>query len=59
MPAIGEDGSIQLVVARRDPGVPNWIETAGHDHGTMAVRWVLADGSPEPKCRVVSVDSLA
>jgi hypothetical protein len=53
-----EDGSIQLVIAHRDPGVPNWIETAGHDNGTMLMRWVLADHHPEPICRVVPVDSL-
>jgi hypothetical protein len=52
------DGSFRLVVAHRDPGMPNWIETAGHDHGTMLLRWVLADRHPEPLCRVVSVDSL-
>ena len=46
-----DDGSFELVVAHRDPGHPNWIDTAGHDHGTMAVRWVRADALPEPKCR--------
>jgi hypothetical protein len=47
------DGQARLVVSASDPGVANWIETAGHDHGTMAVRWVLADDHPEPRCRVV------
>jgi hypothetical protein len=48
-----DDGSFQLVVAHDDPGHPNWIDTAGHDHGTMCVRWVRADSHPEPRCRVV------
>ncbi|UCE86660.1 MAG: DUF1214 domain-containing protein [Deltaproteobacteria bacterium] len=48
-----QDGSVRLVVAHRDPGVPNWIDTAGHDHGTMCVRWVRATSHPEPLCRVV------
>jgi hypothetical protein len=54
-----KDGSFQLVVAHRDPGHPNWIDTAGHDHGTMCVRWVRADSHPEPKCRVVKLADLA
>jgi len=52
------DGSFQLVVAHRDPGHPNWIDTAGHDHGTMCVRWVRADAHPEPRCRVVALAEL-
>ena len=48
-----DDGSFELVVAHEDPGHPNWLDTAGHDHGTMCVRWVRADQHPEPRCRVV------
>lgn len=53
-----DDGSVELVVAHQDPGHPNWIETAGHEHGTMCVRWVRADEHPEPKCRVVKLSEL-
>ena len=27
------DGSVRVVVSHTDPGVPNWIETAGHQYG--------------------------
>jgi hypothetical protein len=37
------------------PGHPNWISTAGHEHGTMGLRWVLADAHPEPRTRVVKI----
>ena len=47
------DGSVRIVVAHADPGLPNWIETAGHRHGTMAVRWINAQEHPRPVCRVV------
>jgi hypothetical protein len=50
-----DDGSFQLVVAHEDPGVPNWITTAGHEHGTMGLRWVLAESHPEPRTRVVKL----
>jgi len=54
----GTDGSFELVVAHDDPGHPNWISTAGHEHGTMGLRWVLADSHPEPRARVVKVAEL-
>ena len=34
------DGSLRVVVSHRDPKHPNWLETAGHRHGTLGVRWV-------------------
>jgi hypothetical protein len=53
------DGSIRIVVAHRDPGVPNWIETAGHELGTMCFRWVRPEGEPpQPRTRVVRVDDV-
>ena len=55
-----DDGSFRLVVAHEDPGpgVENWMDTAGHDHGTMCVRWVRADDYPEPLCSVVKLAEL-
>jgi hypothetical protein len=53
------DGSVRIVVAHRDPGLPNWITTAGHAEGTMCLRWVRADAHPVPRTRVVKVADLA
>lgn len=56
------DGGVTLVLAHRDPGHPNWLETAGHSKGTCLFRWVgLADGEVrcDPKVRKVKVDELA
>jgi hypothetical protein len=53
-----DDGSFELAVAHRDPGRPNWISTAGHEHGTMGLRWVLAESHPEPRTRVVKLAAL-
>ena len=47
------DGSVRLVLAQRDPGHPNWLETAGHRRGTMCLRWVGAKTHPDPVTRVV------
>jgi hypothetical protein len=52
------DGRVRLVVAHEDPGLPNWIETAGHQRGTMGLRWVKADAHPTPECRVVKAAQL-
>jgi hypothetical protein len=49
------DGSFRLVVAHEDPGVPNWIDTAGHARGTMGLRWIKAATHPTPATRVVKL----
>jgi hypothetical protein len=52
------DGSLRIVVAHRDPGVDNWLDTAGHAFGTMCFRWVRAATAPEPSTRVVKLRDL-
>lgn len=53
------DGSVRVVVAARDPGVPNWLETAGHSFGTMCWRWWQPAGDPpEPRCRVLPISEV-
>jgi len=54
------DGSVRVVVAHRRPGPtsPNWIDTCGHDRGTMCWRWVRAADHPEPRTRVVKLEEL-
>jgi hypothetical protein len=53
-----DDGSVRVVVAHRDPGVDNWIDTAGHAQGTMCWRWIRADSHPQPRTRVVALAEL-
>ena len=53
-----DDHSVRLIVAHKDPGHPNWIETAGHTSGTMCFRWVRAKESPQPQTRLVKLSSL-
>jgi len=49
------DGSVRIVVAHRNPGHPNWIDTTGHDHGIMGMRWVRAETHPAATTRVTSL----
>lgn len=55
------DGSIKVIVAHTDPGLPNWINTCDHVEGTMCWRWYrLAEGVKpvQPKCEVIKIDKL-
>ena len=49
------DGTVTVVVAARDPGFGNWIDTCGHPHGTMLWRWTGATDHPVPQTRVVTI----
>jgi hypothetical protein len=57
--ALEPDGSVRIAVAHEDPGLPNWIETAGHQRGTMCFRWIGATEHPQPHTRVVKLAELA
>ena len=52
------NGMVRLVVSATNPGVDNWMDTAGHTHGTMCVRWVLASSHPQPKTTVKKLNEL-
>ena len=41
------DGVIRLVVAHRDPGIPNWLDTSGHPEGFLTPRWAYSE-TPAP-----------
>ena len=56
---VDEDGKVRVVVAHRDPGVPNWLDTAGHSEGPIILRCVRTESAPVPETRVVRFDRLA
>ncbi|MFM7061689.1 MAG: DUF1214 domain-containing protein [Actinomycetes bacterium] len=49
------DGRFRILVADRDPGVPNWLDTAGHHQGYVMFRWLRSE-IEHPQCRVVRLD---
>jgi len=53
------DGSVRIVIAGRDPGVPNWLHITGHREGTLCFRWIGATEYVHPVCRVVKLADLA
>jgi uncharacterized membrane protein len=56
---IDADGKVRVVVAHRDPGVANWIETANRVVGQFTFRFFWPNADPEFHTRVVKLDDLA
>jgi hypothetical protein len=57
------DGGVRYVVAHRDPGVPNWLDTTGHREGFLTPRWAYSqtpppDQWPSIRARVVGFDAI-
>ena len=56
----GDDGTVTMVLAHRDPGVPNWLSTEGRPFGLVFWRFMLPKGPIDtPQAEVVPVASLA
>ncbi|HIG69634.1 MAG TPA: DUF1214 domain-containing protein [Myxococcales bacterium] len=54
------DGSFKIVIAHRDPGVPNWIDTAGQETGMIFWRFLMPEEPAPPIiAEVVDVDTLS
>jgi hypothetical protein len=51
--AIDSDGILRVVISSRDPGIANWLDTAGHSNGAMILRCVRTETAPTPSARVV------
>jgi hypothetical protein len=56
--AIDRDGGFRAVVANRDPGVKNWLDTTGRRQGTVVFRNYRATRQPVPTTRKVSLAAL-
>ena len=56
---VDSDGLVRVVLCARDPGVANWLDTAGHSNGAMILRCVRTSTAPTPRAQVVSFDDIA
>jgi hypothetical protein len=45
---VNSDGVVRFVVSVKDPGVLNWLDTAGHLSGALQGRWTECDTNPIP-----------
>jgi len=55
---VNADGRVRLVIAATDPGVPNWLDPAGHPAGQILYRFQHAKTRPVPETEVVPLASL-
>ena len=55
-----EDGSVEFIVAHKDPGHPNWLDTSGHNFGFITLRWLdaLDEDVPMPELQVINWSDL-
>jgi hypothetical protein len=53
-----KDQVLRVVVAARDPGVLNWLDTAGYPRGVIQGRWFNCDTQPIPAVRKVALASV-
>jgi hypothetical protein len=53
-----QDGKLRIVVAARDPGIWNWLDTAGHPRGVIKGRWTGCDSQPLPDVHRVQFDDV-
>ena len=53
--AADKDGVLRIVVSAHDPGVPNWLDTAGYSTGVIQSRWMECSSKPVPTVRKVAL----
>ncbi len=51
---VDADGVVRYVVSAKDPGVPNWLDTAGYNSGAIQGRWTECSANPIPTVHKVA-----
>ena len=53
------DGRVRYVISMRDPGIQNWLDTAGWSEGSLCARWTRCAAYPtEVSARLIKLDEL-
>lgn len=55
---VDPDGLVRFVLARRDPGVANWLDLGDRAEGLATLRWFWSEGDPEYSSRTVALADL-
>jgi hypothetical protein len=56
---VGSDGVVRFVVAHADPGVPNWLDTTGHNEGALLIRMQGVEEVVQPVTKLVPLSELS
>ena len=51
---VDADGVVRIVIAGEDPGIVNWLDTAGGTDGYLTLRFNLAESRPVPEIEMVA-----
>ncbi|MEZ5736434.1 MAG: DUF1214 domain-containing protein [Novosphingobium sp.] len=52
---VDNDGKVRFVISKKDPGVPNWLDTVGHPSGQFQGRWFRSEGATLPTAKKVPI----
>ncbi|MDY0069844.1 MAG: hypothetical protein RBR91_08020 [Porticoccaceae bacterium] len=55
---LDSDGYFRAVISAKDPGVHNWLDTAGFASGAIQGRWLECSGAPIPDVQKVALDEV-
>ena len=55
---VDSDGRFRAVLAHRDPGYANWLDTGGNTSGMLIGRWYRCSSQPTPELKRVAFDEL-
>lgn len=55
---VDSDGLVRVVLCAEDPGVANWLDTAGYSNGPIILRCVRTKTAPTPTTRLVPFDDI-
>ena len=57
---VSSDGNVHYVISNKDPGVANWLETAGHLRGFVFMRWQGIEGELQnhPNATLLPIDGV-
>jgi hypothetical protein len=55
---LDKDGFFRAVISAKDPGVANWVDTAGYSSGAVQGRWLECAGAPTPTLRKVKLNQV-
>lgn len=55
---VDADGYFRAVISAKDPGVVNWLDTAGFLSGAIQGRWLECSGAPMPTVTKMAMDKV-
>ena len=56
---VNSDGRVRYIVSHSDPGINNWLDTAGWNEGSFCLRWTLCSAYPtDVSSRLIELEQL-